>query len=141
MTTKKYLEQIGELDHLIINKLEEVQQWKTLATHITSENKEDKVQTSAPMDKMANAVVRIVDLENEIDMLVDNFIDRKRKIISQIESMGYDDYKWLFAKYVRSMTFDEIASQYDYTERHALRIVRRAEQRFEEKFGSEYLNI
>lgn len=57
------------------------------------------------MDKI---VSKIEQMENEIDMLVDRYIDNKRIIISQIDSMSDEmTYQILFSRYVEQKTFEK----------------------------------
>ena len=74
MTTDKYLSQISRIDHAIANKLEEIKRLSDMATSISISPKEVDVQSSGNPDKMGSTVSKIVDLQNEIQTLVDEWL-------------------------------------------------------------------
>ena len=84
MDTKQYLGQIERLDRMIQNKLSEIAQLKHMATSITAAPKEVNVQVSSGKDRLGNTVAKLIDLEKETDRLVDEYIDKRKRIIEQI---------------------------------------------------------
>ena len=88
METKEYLQQIGRYDRLINNKLVELAQYRSMACSVSAVKNDERVQSSPSYDTMDKIVSKIEQMENEIDMLVDRYIDNKRIIISQIDSMS-----------------------------------------------------
>ena len=101
METKEYLQQIGRYDRLINNKLVELAQYRSTACSVSAVKNDEKVQSSPSYDTMDKIVSKIEQMENEIDMLVDRYIDNKRIIISQIDSMSDEmTYQILFSRYV-----------------------------------------
>ena len=78
-------------------------------------------------------------MENEIDMLVDRYIDNKRIIISQIDSMSDEmTYQILFSRYVEQKTFEKMAIEMNYCYKQIIRIHGKALQEFEQKWGDTY---
>ena len=101
---------------------------------------EDKVQSSSDKDKLGSAVAKIVDLENEINKAIDIYVDKKERIVSQIDSVkDIMEYQVLFSRYIEHKTFEQIAEDNDYSVRQILRIHGNALVEFEKKFGKEYL--
>ena len=143
ITTKAYLQSIEELDKRIESKLVDKYQLETMATSITVSNDTERVQSSSEKDRMANTVAKIIDLEKEIDILVDSFIDRRRHIISQIDAMENPTYiQVLSLRYIGKRTLDDIAiSLGNKSRRHADRVHGRALQEFERLYGEEYAEI
>ena len=142
METKQYLGQIKRLDRMIQNKLSEIYQLKTMACSITIEPKEDKIQTSSDKDRMGSTVVKIVDLENEVDSLVDELVDKRKKIIEQIDNMDNDDYYHVLTeRYVLKKTFNEIAQGESWGSRQVYRVHDKAIVEFERIYGEEYLKL
>ena len=92
MTTDKYLSQISRIDHAIANKLEEIKKLSDMATSISISPKEVDVQSSGNPDKMGSAVSKIVDLQNEIQALVDELVD-KRTIVHNL-SQHFPKLAW-----------------------------------------------
>lgn len=140
MTTKQYLNQIDRINRMINNKLAEIYQLKTMVCSISVSANEDKVQSSSDKDKLGSAVAKIVDLENEINKAIDVYVDKKEKIVAQIDSVkDIMEYQVLFSRYIEHKTFEQIAEDNDYSVRQILRIHGNALVEFEKKFGQEYL--
>lgn len=141
MTTKKYLSQIERIDKTIQNKLSEIYQLRSLATDITVATDKEKIQTSSDKDKIGNAVSRIVDLENETSSMINDYINTRKKIIREIDSISNKNYyQVLFSRYVEYKTMDEIAEKMNYSWRQIIRIHGSALIEFEKLYGSEYLS-
>lgn len=140
MTTKQYLNQIDRINRMVNNKLAEIYQLKTMVCSISVSANEDKVQSSSDKDKLGSAVAKIVDLENEINKAIDIYVDKKERIVSQIDSIkDIMEYQVLFSRYIEYKTFEQIAEDNDYSVRQILRIHGNALVEFEKKFGQEYL--
>ena len=140
MTTKQYLNQIDRINRMINNKLAEIYQLKTMVCSISVSVNEDKVQSSSDKDKLGSSVAKIVDLENEINNAIDVYVDKKERIVSQIDSIkDIMEYQVLFSRYIEHKTFEQIAEDNDYSVRQILRIHGNALVEFEKKFGQEYL--
>ena len=140
MTTEKYLSQIIRIDHAITNKLEEIKKLSDMAISISVSPKEVDVQSSGNPDKMGSAVTKIVDLKNEIQILVDELVDRRRVIISQIDSMDNTDiYIVLSSHYINGKDWNLISVEMKYSYRNIMKLRKRALQEFEKKYGYLYI--
>lgn len=140
MTTKSYLEQIERLDRMIQNKLSEINQLKHMAVSITISPKEVNVQISPDNDKMGNAVAKIIDLEKETDKLVDEYIDKRKHIIEQIDSIEDTNmYHVLSERYISRKELSVIAVEMGYSFKQVCRIHGNALVEFERLYGKEYL--
>lgn len=139
METKEYLQQIGRYDRLINNKLVELAQYRSMACSVSAVKNDERVQSSPSHDTMDKIVSKIEQMENEIDMLVDRYIDNKRIIISQIDSMSDEmTYKILFSRYVEQKTFEKMAIEMNYCYKQIIRRHGKALQEFEQKWGDTY---
>ena len=67
MKAKDYLQQVQKIDVIIKNKIIEKEQWMSMATSTTASSDGERVQSSGSQQKMADAVVRYVELEADID--------------------------------------------------------------------------
>lgn len=111
--TQIYLEQVRRLDTMIQNKLIEKQQWMEIATSITANTDGERVQSSGAKEKMADAVIKCVDMEAEIDRLVDKLIDTKKEVIQTIEQLNSPiEYNLLHMRYIQYKSLQEIADYY-----------------------------
>ena len=110
MDAKSFLQQVEMLDAKITNKLIERQQWKDIALGITASIGGERVQSSESQQKMADAVIKCVDMESEIDRLVDEFIHTKKEIIETIEKLcSPTEYKILHLRYIQYISLTDIA--------------------------------
>lgn len=112
---KGYLLRLKKLDKIINNKLIEKVQWEALATSTTSRLSPDKVQSSGSQSKMADAVIKYVDLENEINKLIDSYIKAKTEAIAMIEKLNAVEYDVLHKFYIQGKDFYSIADDYERT--------------------------
>lgn len=112
MIAKDYLQQVEMLDEKIKNKLIERQQWKDMALGITASMGGERVQTSGNNQKMADAIVKCVDMESEIDKLIDELIDTKKAVIATIEKLySPTEYKILHMRYIQHISLTDIADK------------------------------
>ena len=118
MEAKDYLNQVKKLDLLIKNKLIEKQQWKDIALGVTANMDGERVQSSGTKSKMADALVKCIDIETEINNLIDKLIDTKKEVIQTIERLDSPtEYDILHKRYIQFLSLQEIADHYgrDYT--------------------------
>lgn len=109
MRAKEYLGQIRRLDHKINSDLAEIYRYRTLAMSITIEPKGDKIKSSGGKDRMAEAVVKIVDLERQINTEVEELIQARQEIVEKINAIENNDYRdVLTERYVLCKAFDNI---------------------------------
>lgn len=133
------MQQIGRYDRLINNKLVELAQYRSMACSVSAVKNDERVQSSPSYDTMDKIVSKIEQMENEIDMLVDRYIDNKRIIISQIDSMPDEmTYQILFSRYVEQKTFEKMAIEMNYCYKQIIRRHGKALQEFEQKWGNTY---
>ena len=139
MDTKQYLQQISRLDRMINNKLAEISQLRELAMSVSAVKNEERVQTTPNFDKIGTAYCKIEEMEEKLDKLIDEFVDKKNLIISQIDEIENETYyEILFARYIEKKTFEKIADEMTYSWRQIIRLHGRALQEFEKKYGNTY---
>lgn len=136
MTTREYLGQVERYNCMIKNKLEDVGKLRTIATSITLRPKDVDVQKTTEKDKIGSVIVKIIDMEKEVDTL----IDKRRRIINQIESISDQNmYEVLAQRYIKNIQPKSIHIGKIGSERHIRRILRSAEIEFERLYGFEYM--
>lgn len=139
MDTKQYLQQISRLDRMINNKLAEISQLRELAMSVSAVKNEERVQTTPNFDKIGTVYCKIEAMEEKLDKLIDEFVDKKNLIISQIDKIENETYyEILFARYIEKKTFEKIADEMTYSWRQVIRLHGRALQEFEKKYGNTY---
>lgn len=113
MKSKDYLLQISKLDKLIQNKIIEKEQWKTIATSTTASSDGERVQSSGSQQKMADAVIRYVEIEKQIDSYIDSLIDTKQDVIKTIEMLPAIEYDILHKVYIQFKSLDDVGTIYN----------------------------
>lgn len=126
---------------MINNKLTEIAQLKDMAASISAPQSGERVQTTPNFDKIGTKYAKIDEMERKIDGMVDELVDKKEKIIQQIDSMEDENtYNILFARYIEKKTFEVIATEMKYSWRQVIRLHGTALKQFEKKYGEGYLN-
>lgn len=126
---------------MINNKLTEIAQLKDMVASISAPQSGERVQTTPNFDKIGTKYAKIDEMERKIDGMVDELVDKKEKIIQQIDSMEDENtYNILFARYIEKKTFEVIATEMKYSWRQVVRLHGTALKQFEKKYGEGYLN-
>nr|DAH21310.1 MAG TPA: Protein of unknown function (DUF1492) [Bacteriophage sp.] len=142
MTTKDYLNQINRLNRMINNKISEISQLRELAYSVSSIKNEEKVQTSIKPDSIGCTIAKLEEMEKDIDRTIDEYRDKKCKIISQIDGMEDENYyNILFSRYIEKKSFELIATEMSFSYRNITRLHGKALKAFELKYGETYLKL
>ena len=142
MDTRQYLGQVSRLDRMIKNKISEITELQVLFYGLSAVKLEERVQTTPNHDKMGTAYAKIADRQAELNSLIEEFVDKKAHIVSQIDGLENEtNYAILFARYIERKKFEEIATDIGYSERQVLRLHVDALGEFKRKYGEEYDKI
>ncbi len=127
MTISEYTQRIDHLKWMIESKKERILALEEIATSITS------VQTGMPHDpspvqsRMAEAVLKKLDLENSIKADEAEIQALKEELGSAIEKVKSPKYQAiLYKRFIRNMTMEEIGDEIAYSERTIQRLSREA---------------
>lgn len=115
MKAKDYLQQVQKIDVIIKNKIIEKEQWLSMATSTTASSDGERVQSSGSQQKMADAVVRYVELEADIDRHINSLIDTKKDVIEVIEQLPAIEYDILHRVYIQYKDLNDVAAEYGKT--------------------------
>lgn len=127
MTAKEYLSQARYLDMRIQSKIQQVESLNDLATSATSVLTGMPHNPNKATSKMADAVCKIVDLQEEINHDIDALVDLKREIVTVIKGVENKEYQTLLEKrYLCFMTFEQIAVDMGYDLRYLQKLHSRA---------------
>lgn len=132
MNAKDYLKQVLLLEEKINQK--QMQYKELLRTATLTEAvryDKEKVQTSLTNDSMSNVVIRYIELQEEINHDIDNFIDIKNKVITEIQALSNAKFvNLLFMRYIQGKKLDEIATSLNYSYQYARELHSRALKAF-----------
>ena len=110
MTAKEYLSQVQRLDQMIDIKLEEASSLRSLASRVTSAFGEERVQTSKKQSPMEDIIVKLMDLENEVNNDIDRLIALKKEVIKNINKIDNCNLRLILTmRYINNRDWEEIA--------------------------------
>lgn len=134
MTAKEYLQQLHKMNVIINQRNQEKADLRARLSSIGSiDYSKERVQTSL----LAGAgyekeIIKIINLENEIDRLNDEYVDLRHKIIGEIHNMTKPDYmRILYKRYVENKRLEQIAAEMNYTYQYVRELHGYALQEFE----------
>jgi DNA-directed RNA polymerase specialized sigma subunit len=123
MTVKEYLGQAYRLDQRINSKLEQVASLNELATKATSTLTGMPKNPNKSKSIVADTVVKIIDLQTEINNDIDRLVDLKREIVAMIKSVSNTEHQTLLElRYLCFKSWEQIAVDMGYNVRHVYRI-------------------
>ena len=133
MNAKEYLSQAIWLDQMIDSKLEQLATLKSLAMKVTSSFTKEKIcGGNIEKSKMESTMVKVIDLENEINADIDRLVDLKKDIQDTINMMDDINQQLLLElRYLSGKGWDEIAASMGYDPRTVYRIYGKALKEFE----------
>ena len=143
MTTKEYLSQVRKLDKKIEKELAELDYYKNLAKGISSITPTNvRVKSSGDKDVLSTRVIKIVELEQKIDGLIDNYVEKRRIILEQINSLENEiEREVLYLKFYKGKTINEIGTDIGYSRTSVYNIYSSGLINFEQKYLKEYKKI
>lgn len=113
---KLYLKEIEKYEKVIKNKLEELQHLRELAVSFNYNSNSDVVQNSCDADKIGSTVGQIIDKENDLKSIIDEYISKRQERIAVIEELRDPvEYDIIHKRYVQLKSLDEIAIELGYS--------------------------
>ena len=123
MNAKDYLSQAKYLDQSINAKIQQLGQLNDLATKATSVLTGMPRNPSGSTSQMADTVVKIIDLQDEINRDIDTLVDLKTDIMRLIKSVSCREYQTILEKrYLCFLSWEKIAASMDYDIRWLYRL-------------------
>ena len=136
MTAKEYLQQLQKADVIINQRMQEKADLQSRLFSVGGfDYTKEHVQTSLSVGaRYEREVVKILELENEIDCLIDNYVDLKHKIIGEIHELQNSKYiEILYKRYVEEKRLEEVAVEMNYTFQYVILLHGYALKEFSEK--------
>ena len=107
MTAKEYLGQAYRIDQRINSKMEQIASLNLLARKATT--------VFSDMPGMEDVIIKIVDMEREINADIDRLVDLKKEIVGVIHGVSNLEYQTLLElRYLCFKTWEQIAVQMGY---------------------------
>lgn len=116
MTAKEYLSQAYRLDQRAASKAEQIFQLRGLATQATATMSNMPRNASPNPHRMEGIIVKIVDLENDLNADIDRLLDLKREIVKVIDAVENPDQQLLLSlRYLNFKSWEQIAVTLGYS--------------------------
>ena len=93
MTAKEYMEQARYLDMQINSKIEQVRNLNELATKVTTVYSDIPHNLNRNTSSMEETVLKIIDLESEINKDIDALVNLKREIMCVVNRIEPAEYR------------------------------------------------
>lgn len=127
MNTKEYLKQAFYLDKNINSKLEQVEKLNELATKATSTLSDMPKSSNRGESRLEEIIVKIIDLQEEINKDIDALIDLKREIAWTINNVKDKEMRSILEKrYLCFDSWEKIAVDMNYSTHHIFRLHNKA---------------
>jgi len=127
MTAKDYLSQAYRIDRMVNAKLGQIRCLRDLAANTTAAFGDERVSRTRNVHKMEDIIVKIVDLENELSIAVEELVDLKRDIVATIKKVDNAEYQVLLElRYLCFKPWNEIAEDMRYNINSIFKMHRRA---------------
>ena len=123
MTSKEYLLQARFLDMSIKTKLEQIESLNGLATSCTAVISDMPRSQNSGTSRMADTVVKIIELQEEIknDMIV--LVNLKREIMDVIKAVSRLELRTILEKrYLSFISWERISVELGYSIQHTYRL-------------------
>ncbi len=132
MNAKEYLSQAFRLDQKINSKLEQVSKLRNLSMKASGLRLAERISGTKEHSLMESALVKMIDLEYEINADIDRLVDLKREMATLIERVNDPSQRLLLEmRYLCGNTWEDIAQKMGYDLRWVYRLHGKALQEFD----------
>lgn len=125
MKAKEYLQQLQRLDTVINQKIKEVDDLRLKSRSVGSiDYSKERVQSSPSGDApFVKPVLRMIELEQEINAEIDRFVDEKHEIINQIQALQNPKHiDILYKHYVEFKRLEVVAVEMNFTYQYVVEL-------------------
>ena len=137
MKAKEYLRHLQRLDTMINQKIKELNDLRMISQSTGGmDYSKERVQSSPTGDApFVQSVLRIAELEKEINAEIDRFVDEKHTVINQIQALQNPRYiDILYKRYIEYKSLEQICVEMKFSYDHIRHLHGDALKEFGEKF-------
>ena len=121
MTAKEFLGQAYRLDQRINSKLQQIDSLRGLTQKVTQSYDNEVVSRTRNVSSLEDAIIRLMEAEEELNRQIDQLVDTKIEIGKLIEKVHNESYRLLLEKrYLCFLAWDQIAAAMHYSRRWVL---------------------
>ena len=123
MKIKEYLMQAYRIDQRINSKLEQIASLHDLATKATVTYSDMPRNPNRGKSKIEDAIIKIMELEEEINKDIDKLVDLKADITHLIKKLDSHEYQIILEqRYLSFKSWEQIAVDMGYSMQHTFRL-------------------
>ena len=127
MTAKEFLGQAYRLDQRINSKLQQIDSLRGLTQKVTQSYDNEVVSRTRNVSSLEDAIIRLMEAEEELNRQIDQLVDTKIEIGKLIEKVHNESYRLLLEKrYLCFLAWDQIDAEMHYSRRWVLNTHERA---------------
>lgn len=150
MNVESWLQQVKKLDELISAKTAERDRLMEIATDISPRPMDGMPfdNTGTVSQRIPNAVIKIIAVEEEINKVVEQYISIRNQIVKHLELLPDKEYGVLHRYYIQYKTYEEIAKDMGYCttqiwriKNNGLKILKKLKDAIECNVKSDYNGI
>ena len=127
MKIKEFLDQAYHIDHRINSKLEQICSLHELSTKATSTISDMPGSATRNIHRMEDIIVKIMNLEEEVNKDIDALVDLKMDITHLIKLVDNHEYQIILEqRYLCFKTWEQISVDMGYSIQHTFRLHNKA---------------
>jgi DNA-directed RNA polymerase specialized sigma subunit len=127
ISAKEYLSQAYRIDQRINAKLEQLEHLRALSRKSTVSYGAEPVSRTRNVTAMEDSIVRLIDLENEINRDIDHLVDFKREIYGVLQKIQDPELQLLLElRYLCFKNWSEISVALELEGRYVFKVHSRA---------------
>ena len=127
MNIQEWLEQVKKFDQLIDAKIAERERLLALATNGTAKPPDGMPHGGGlPSSKVENITIKLLELVDETNALIDKYVDLKREVCQVLEKLPANEYAVIHRFYIQRKKMVNIAKELGYSECRCWQIKRKA---------------
>lgn len=142
MNAKTFLGQAYRMNQKIKSKLEQLEQLRAMTCKVTPTFSDMRVSGTKDRCPMETAIIKVITAEEEINKMIDNFVDLKAKLHSMIQKLdGHESRMVLEYRYLCFNNWEEISIKMQYKTSYIYKMHGRALRKFDKLLNKEGENL
>lgn len=123
MNAKEYLQQLDKIDFLIESKKNEIEQLRAKLFGGMNYESDGSKKASSDINKNEKIIIKIIELEEELNKQLGELIDAKKKIIKVVDQLqDINEVKVIYLRYFQQYRWSRIQIELNYSKSHLMRV-------------------
>lgn len=123
MNAKEYLQQLDKIDFLIESKKNEIEQLRAKLFGGMSYESDGSKKASSDINKNEKIIIKIIELEEELNKQLGELIDAKKKTIKVVDQLqDINEVKVIYLRYFQQYRWSRIQIELNYSKSHLMRV-------------------